>query len=216
MEIFSGVVNDRVIGLWVAAILTFFIFTYIVRIKQNIFFKFAESTIVGAALGYTVVLVMAKNIDGLIITQAVKGNFLIVIPVILGLLLYFRFAPNYQYLARIPVAIIGSVGIGVGARAALDAQIVKQMIAVSTLKLSADMFKNVNNIIILLCGIFTVIYFFFTLKPTLHRKIIPITTTAQYILFIYFGAKFGGTIFGRAVLLLGRLQFLLFDWLGIG
>lgn len=205
------------IGVWMAAILTLFVYSYFASTKQNLAFRFAQSTLVGLSLGYIVVLVMAKNIDSLVITKIAKGDWLYVVPFILGLLVYSRFVPRYRYLARIPIAIIVSVGLGLGARAVLDTDIFRQLTATSTMRIiGVDGFTSFSNLVLLLALICSSFYFFFTLSSKVTTKLRPVMTAGRYFLMIYFGARFGVTILSRLTLVLGRLQFLLYDWLGLG
>jgi hypothetical protein len=68
-------------------------------------------------------------------------------------------------------------------------------------------------VVILIGVISTLIYFFFSRE----RKGIIKPTASLGVIFIMlgFGASFGYTVMARISLLIGRLQFLLGDWLGI-
>ena len=60
------------------------------------------------------------------------------------------------------------------------------------------------------CALF---YFFFSIP---HRGAFGgVAKTGIYILMIGFGATFGFTVMGRISLLIGRIQFLLGNWLGL-
>ena len=69
-----------------------------------------------------------------------------------------------------------------------------------------------NNLIIILIGVFsTLIFFFFSLE---HKKMVGgISRIGLVFIMISFGASFGYTVMARISLLIGRFQFLLFDWL---
>ena len=57
------------------------------------------------------------------------------------------------------------------------------------------------------------IYFFFSLE---HKGVIGgISKIGVWFLMIAFGASFGFTVMARMSLLIGRIQFLIRDWLGI-
>jgi hypothetical protein len=68
-------------------------------------------------------------------------------------------------------------------------------------------------VVILVGVVSTLIYFFFSrerkgiIKPTANLGVI--------FIMLGFGASFGYTVMARISLLIGRLQFLLGDWLGI-
>ena len=205
------------IGIWAGAIFTLFIYSYFLKNKQNLAFRFAQSTVVGSALGYIIALVMAKNVDTLAISKIAQGNVIYIIPLLLGLMVYAKFIPKYSYLARTPIAIIVAVGLALGARGALETQVYKQVIASASLPiLGVDSVTSINNLIYLVGLISAMSYFYFTLKPNTVSKLKPINTLGRYFLMIYFGAKFGSTIMSRATLFLGRVQFIVLNWLGLG
>ncbi len=57
------------------------------------------------------------------------------------------------------------------------------------------------------------IYFFFSLE---HKGVIGgVSKIGVWFLMIAFGASFGFTVMARMSLLIGRIQFLIRDWLGI-
>jgi hypothetical protein len=207
------------LGIWVGAIFTIIIYTYFINNKQNIGFRFAQSTVIGIALGYIVVLVMAQNIYKLALQKMFAGNLLYIIPILLGLLLYTRYIPEYSYLTRIPVALIVSVGLGVGARASLETDIFKQIQATASLNiLGTDPMTAFNNLVFIVGVICATAYFFFTIGTKTTESENPlqyVRTLGRYYLLIYFGTRFGATIMSRLSLFLGRLNFLLFEWLGL-
>ena len=49
--------------------------------------------------------------------------------------------------------------------------------------------------------------------PGLNAAIRGVARAGIYLLMISFGASFGYTVMGRLSLLIGRVRFLLFDWL---
>jgi len=207
--------ND--IGIWTGALFTIFIYSYFIRNKQNIAFRFAQSTVVGCALGYIITLVMIKNVDTLAFTRIAGGNVIYIIPVLLGLLVYAKFIPQYSYLARTPISIIVSVGLALGARGALETQIVRQVISTASMPLfGVDLITSLSSIIFIVGLVSASCYFYFTLNPNLSSKLKPVSTLGRSFLMIYFGTKFGATIMSRLTLFLGRVTFLVFDWLGLG
>jgi hypothetical protein len=205
------------VGIWVGSLFTIFIYTYFASERQNPFYRFAQSTVVGCALGYIIVIVMAKTVDSLVISNITAGKVIWIVPLLLGLLIYTRLVPGIQYMARTPVALIVSVGLGLGARASMDAQLWRFVTGASTLLLTGGSgLEAVNNIIIVVGMIAAVYYFYFTMSPAQEKSTMPFALFGRYILLLYFGQRFGGTIMFRLTLFLGRLQYLLYDWLQIG
>ena len=203
-------------GIWVAAFFTIAIFSYFIKSEQHVLFRFAQATVVGIALGYIISIVMVKNIDYMIITRILNGEISPVIPLILGVLLYARFVPEYSYLSRTPIAIIVAVGLGLGARTSLDAKIFRTLVATSGwLVVGSDPLTAINNIIMIIALIASTAYFFFTVKEEKVPGYSSLFKIGRYYLMIYFGASYGLTVLSRVTLLLGRVQFLLQDFLGL-
>ena len=63
----------------------------------------------------------------------------------------------------------------------------------------------------LLVGVFsTVVFFFFSLE---HKGVVgKISRIGVLFIMVSFGAAFGYTVMGRISLLIGRFQFLIYDW----
>ncbi len=68
--------------------------------------------------------------------------------------------------------------------------------------------------LLIFVGTFTgLVYFFFSLE---HRRAVGATARVGILfLMVTFGASFGYTVMSRMSLLIGRLDFLLGDWLGL-
>ena len=204
------------VGIWIGAILTLCCYSYYISNKQNAAFRFAQSTLVGASLGMSIVLIIAKNVDQLALLKIRQGDWTYAIPVVLGLLIYFRFVPRREYLARIPVAIIVSAALGLAARATMDSEVFRMISGTANLLIrGVSPFDAFSNTVVIFGVLVTISYFFFTLNPKVAGKLGPVNTLGRYFLMIYFGSKYGSTLLSRMTFLLGRLQFLVFDWLGI-
>ena len=70
------------------------------------------------------------------------------------------------------------------------------------------------NLLLILIGVVSVlVYFFFSVE---HRGVVGgISKVGIWFLMISFGASFGYTIMARLSLLIGRIRFLLDDWLHV-
>lgn len=81
-------------------------------------------------------------------------------------------------------------------------------------KYALNIKKSVNAILLSLGVICALVYFFFSVE---HKGFIfgSCSKLGIWFLMVSFGASFGYTIMGRISLLIGRMQFLLGDWLGI-
>ena len=152
------------------------------------------------------------NIKNQVVTPLSNGNYNIIIPVILGSLLIIRFIPGLYWVARYPVAVLVSGGAGLGLAYTVLAQFVSQIRA------GIVPLNSLDNIIMFVVLIAVIAFFFLTGRTT---KVIEkfklgwLTRLGRIVLMIAFGASFGTTVMGRASILIGRLQFLLTDLLGL-
>ena len=117
------------------------------------------------------------------------------------------------------MALFVSVGLGVGARASLETDIFKQIQATASLNIiGTDPMTAFNNLVFIVGVICATVYFFFTIGTITTESENPlqyVRTLGRYYLLISFGTRFGATIMSRLSLFLGRLNFLLFEWLGL-
>ncbi|GAB4314475.1 MAG: hypothetical protein Kow0074_01510 [Candidatus Zixiibacteriota bacterium] len=189
------------------AFFTIAIFSFLYR--DNPVFKFAEHVFAGLSAGYYAGLIFQSVIHQQVwvpLTQ--DGKWLVLIPAVLGVLMFARFIPRIGWMTRIPLAfVIGSTA-GIMFIQQLHGLILPQ-VSNTILPLT-----SVNNVLIVLGVITTLIYFYFS-KP--HTG--PLGWVANVgigFIMVAFGAHFGYTVMARVSLLIGRVQFLLVDWLGIG
>jgi len=77
----------------------------------------------------------------------------------------------------------------------------------------AQAFQSIDKLIILVGVLAVLVYFFFSLE---HKGPVGVVSRLGIIfLMVSFGASFGYTVMARESLVLGRIQFLLGDWLGV-
>ena len=219
------------IGLWISAFFTLAIFSFMYR--DNPFYKFAESTVVGVSAAYWMVIgfwsTIIPNLFGKLIpdwTQswALPGTIPIreafwwtyCVPLVLGIMLLWRLAPKGGWIGRWPLAfIIGSFA-GLRLVRFLHADFMSQIRAsIFPLIVSedgaidwGDSIRNTLGIISILACL---VYFFFSIP---HKGLTGrVSRVGVWVLMITFGAAFGYTVMGRIALLAIRLEFLFDDWL---
>lgn len=191
-------------GIWLAAFFMLAAMSYVY--KESELYRLAEHSLVGATSGVITVLAY-QNVIGTGINPILNGtNILMIVPILLGLLLYIRFMKGFEWLNRWPVAIISGVGAGVVLRRTLTTDIIGQ---ISATILPLNTFDN----IIIIVSVLTVLgYFIFTVNPNGVAKY-P-SKIGRYVMMVWFGAKFAAVVSLRISLILGVLQFLLWNWLG--
>ena len=226
----------EIVGIWVAAFLTLFIYSFLYR--DNPFYRFAEHLFVGISVGYGIVIAIHQGIIPLAwepLSEAMRALWTVItgeatpetrsalwglfkmIPIAIGLLFFARLSPRHTWLIRYPIAILIGFGAGVAIPNMLQANIFAQtrgtiapFAAINAGTLSAwDIFGAVLIVIGVIC---TLIYFFFSVE---HRG--PINWLSKVgiaFLMVGFGAAFGNTVMGRLALMIHRVSFLINDWLG--
>lgn len=204
------------IGVWIAALLTLGIFSFLYR--DNPVYKFCEHLFVGISAGYYVVLTyfstIKPNLVTPLFTQFGEGrNFLLLIPLLLGVLLFSRFFPRGDWLSRWPIAVILGVYPALRITGFGQSDLVEQVHG-SILPLWGGVNPGdlINNWL-LVVGLLTTLMFFFFSKE--HKGALGGTAKVGiYFLMVSFGASYGYTVMARISLLIGRVMFLVRDWLG--
>ncbi len=212
------------IGIWIAALLTLAIYSFLY--KDNPIYRFAESLLIGISVGFLLVVTvdttlmpkavnpLLANFRGLFAGGPIMEFFLVLIPVVLGLLMFARFAPGLVWLSRIALALYIGFGAGASIPANMQSLILKQIEATIRPFLEPGNITNIVNIALITIGLIATIAYFFFSKAHVGN-LGRMAKLGTYFLMIFFGATFGYTVMARISLLIGRLTFLLKDWLGL-
>jgi hypothetical protein len=214
------------IGIWIAALLTLAIYSFLY--KDNPVYRFAESLLVGISVGFLIVVAfdttlvpkalepLVSNTKALFSTGTGDAFFnflLILIPVVLGALMFARFVPGWAWLSRIALALYIGFGAGASIPANMQSLILKQIEGtIRPFLVLGNITNAINSVIIVIGLISTLFYFFFSKAHTGNFG--RAARLGTYFLMIFFGATFGYTVMARISLLIGRITFLLKDWLG--
>lgn len=210
------------IGIWIAAALTLCLYSFLYR--DNPFYKFAEHLFVGVAQGYITALtyfdaflpfVWRPLMDAVGDGEAPARplEFVIVVPIALGLLFFARFSKGHAWLTRLPLAFIFGTVAGYNIPAILNADIFKQMNATITPFGELVTFGVALKAVLILIGALAgLTYFFFSVE---HRGAVgSVSRLGIWFLMIGFGSAFGNTVMNRVMLLIQRVEFLMHDWAG--
>jgi hypothetical protein len=195
------------IGAWVATGLSLFMYSFLY--KDNPFFKLGEHIYVGVSVGYGLVItyyeVMVKK---LYVPMLQQGNWWLLIPLLLGLLVLARFIPAIAWLSRISFAFIVGFGSGTAIPRQISSFILQQV--QGTLKpLVASggpgfTFAGLDTLLILVGVVSVLFYFFFSIEHT--GVVRQVARIGIYFLMVSFGAAFGYTVMARMSLLIGRFD----------
>ena len=230
----------NLIGRWVAAILTLCIFSFLY--KDNPFYKFAEHVMVGLAMGFFGI-VWVLNIfeiqwwDRVILGKLGPADTLfgspmafrlsMIIPAVFGSMMVLRVVPKVAWISRWSIALLVGITSGITIPTLLQARVTTHLNIGTSLPLNymAALTNGTEasftstpgwevGVPILVIGtICALIYFFFSIP---HRGTVGhLAKGGIWIMMIGFGASFGYTVMARLSLLIGRVLFLLKDWLGL-
>ncbi|HCN18709.1 MAG TPA: hypothetical protein DIS73_00215 [Planctomycetia bacterium] len=214
-------INWDSFGIVIAVGLTLAMYSFLY--KDNPAFKIAENLYVGVALGYTVIITWYNALkpdiyDPLfvpIFTKATEPEYLVIVPMILGIFMLMRISARLSWLSRWSFAFVVGLGSGLTIPNYIHTFILKQ-IEPSMRPLfygGESIYVSVNGILVLVGVVTVLLYFFFSIE---HKGPIGVASKIGiYFLMVSFGASFGYTVMGRMSLLIGRMIFLLRDWLGV-
>ena len=191
--------------IWInaACILAIFSFLY----KENPYYRFFEHIFVGAGAGWAIGVNLGTIKNNGWVPMTTGGRWDMLVPIILGIMLYARFSRLHAWVARWPIAYMVGYGVGMSIYTALAAQLIAQTRA------SFIALNTVNNILIVLGLLSCLAYFIFSFER--NKVVTALVIPGRYILMLTFGVSFGNVIMGRISLLLGQMQVLLGTWLGI-
>ncbi|MEK7316493.1 MAG: hypothetical protein AAB011_09950 [Candidatus Eisenbacteria bacterium] len=204
-------------GVWIAAFLTLGIFSFLYR--DNPVYKLCEHLFVGVSAGYYVVLTYFSTLKPNLVTPLFghfgEGrNFMLLVPLLMGVLLFSRFFPRGDWLSRWPIAVILGVYPALRITGFGQSDLVQQVNG-SILPLwgAVNPGELINNWLLVVGVITTLVFFFFSKE---HKGALGGTARIGiYFLMVSFGASYGYTVMARISLLIGRVMFLLRDWLGV-
>ena len=196
----------NVIGVWVAAGLTLCIFSFLYR--DNPFYKFAEHLYVGFSAGYWVIQIWFYTIQPMLLEPIMKKQeYILIIPGILGVLMLTRWFPKIAWISRWPISFTVGISAGLAITGSLQGWLLPQLSS-TVLPLT-----KINNVLLVLGVLTTIFYFYFSIE---HKGVVGGAAKIGIVfIMISFGASFGYTVMARISLFIGRMIFLLHDWLHI-
>jgi hypothetical protein len=209
------------LAMWVAAFLTLGVISFLYR--DNVWYKICEAVFVGISAGYWFVSYYWDNVYGKLWTGVFptdpkqQPDYMLLFGGALGVLILLRLVPKVGWLSRWPLAFI------VGATAGLNlivyfasnvmVQVEDTIRPLFGVNYGATPYDIIGNIVVAF-GTFTgLVYFYFSKE---HKGAFGgAAKIGIFFLMITFGASFGYTVMSRMSLLIGRIDFLLGEWLGV-
>jgi hypothetical protein len=216
--------SGEVIGVWIGAILTLGIFSFLY--KDNPFYKFSEALFVGISAGYWFVVTfwqyfvpkfwdnLALAYSELLTKGRVDYHWIYLLGGFFGVLMLLRLVPKIGWLSRWSLAFIVGTTAGLQFTRYLESNGIRQVVGtIKPLLVSGNMNATIGNIIIVVGTFCGLIYFFFSKE---HKGAFGgAARVGIWFIMITFGAFFGYTVMSRMSLLIGRMDYLFGIWLGL-
>jgi len=206
--------DSALIGTWLAALLTLGIMSFIY--KDNLYYKVCEAIFIGISAGYWFITYFWDSLYRKAWVGIVhQGDYILLGGVILGAMMLTRLFGKIGWIARWPLAFIVGATAGLkmmvyfttNAMAQVHGTVNDMMAAFS----GGDLYDLIGRLVILIGTVTGLIYFYFSKE---HKGLFGgVARVGTWFLMITFGASFGYTVMSRMSLLLGRIDFLLTDWL---
>ncbi|MGH8014565.1 MAG: hypothetical protein ACREBV_00040 [Candidatus Zixiibacteriota bacterium] len=210
----------ELLGIWIGAVLTLGIYSFLY--KDNPVYKVSEAIFIGVSSGYWGVTYFFDAIYKKFWLGAVVADekqLMLYGGAVLGLLFLTRLHVKTSWIARWPLAFIVGATAGLYMMNYFVTNGLNQVAAtISDVAqkgtFSSGSFADVIGTYVILVGVITgLIYFFFSKE---HKGAFGgAAKVGIWFLMITFGASFGYTVMSRMSLLIGRMDFLLGDWLHI-
>jgi hypothetical protein len=215
-------ITNGVLGTWLAALLTIIVYSYLVG--DNPLYRLAEHLFVGSAVGYAAVVAWHSVLVPRLIVPLAQdpyGNWHLLIPLALGVLLLTKAKASWAWLGNSTVAFILGVGVAVAVGGALLGSLFPQLKATIVslnpahyppfggLRTPQRGWAGVRDALIIVVGtLSTLLYFYFTTSGQSKLARVRAGIGRLFIL-VTFGAIFANTVMSRISLLIGRVRFLM-------
>jgi len=198
--------------IWIAALVTIALWFWLYDKKSPVF-EMAQYLYIGLSFAYGIAIEYSNYLQPNLALIG-KGHWTLVIPILIGLLLYLRFVKSVDYLARWSLAFF--IGYGAGYVLAFQPAIFLGQLTGSFYQLWGNKTSGIslNNWISLILLLATVAYFFFTVRRD-RGAVRSASQLGRYAIMVAFGTTFGAQILFRYTLLFGRVYFIFHNWLHV-
>jgi len=187
---------------WIGVLVTIGFWSYLY--KENPLFRVVEFTFIGFATAHATVMAITELKKNLVAPIVNKSNYILLVPTVLGLLLYTRYSKDLRFLERFPISIMVGIGTGVAVRAMVRAQLLAQI------QQTIQPGKPIDGLIIALLTLGSVTYFIFSSEEGLPKSTIPFYNGLRRIgriaIMAAMGAAFGNLCVTRYTMAISRIM----------
>jgi len=196
------------IGIWLAAIGTLAI--YSILYKENKVYRLAEHIFIGGASGYLIYTTWSQILKPQWWDKIISGQWYWVFALIAGAMFYFVYSQKHAWISRIIFGALLGLIAGMAFKGYAGTNI-DQIYSSFKPIWGVHWSKALNNALFFAILISVVAYFFFSFEHSTKLRKAP-SQVGRWVLMFAFGAMFGSTVMARMSLLIGRVYFLLHDW----
>ena len=191
-------VIEILIAIFAVSILSF-------AFKDNPIHRLVESLYIGLTAGYVLTTTLNTAYKNTI--QPLPQNPLLIVPIILGLLMYTRLSKKYAYLSNYPIAFITAIGIGLSTRTIIQSDIIKQVVNTAIpLFIPADALGTLGNIVIVASAVSAIAYFTYGVEHKgSYGKLVKVGIS---FMMISFGANTANILLSRSARVITMLGFI--------
>lgn len=182
-----------VIGLWIGWFLMLMIYSYPLY-KENITYRFAEYLFIGVTLAITIITNFT-NVMRMCITPLMQGNLLMIVPLILGSMIFAMLIPEYRWLSRYPIALLVGAGFGLGIIGTIKPNLQDAIISTITAPSGGTLMGWFNYLYVAVGLICSIMYFMLTYEHSGALK--TPTRIGRLFIMVGLGAYFGNTVLFR-------------------
>jgi hypothetical protein len=181
----------------------------------SLVYDIAQDLEIAAVVGYTAVTSYENiiNIAWNPMMTNFAANWNYIIPIVLSCLLFFLLTRRYVWVSRWPTSYMMGVGLGLAIASLMYSDIYMQIVQGFTLG-----FGTLNWIVIVV-GMPLVIWFFiYTIphgKGTTRSILDRLADGGKAFVMVYIASKYASTVMYRLTMLIGVLQRVFWDWLGV-
>jgi hypothetical protein len=170
--------------------------------RETFWYRIAEDLTIGVMGGYVMATITTSTLNSYV-TPLIKGDFINIIPIALGVLMWTQLSKDYRWLARTPLSLITGIGAAIAMKGAVYGNILAPIGAIATPP-TGDAMVYINHIIAAIATITAVTYFFFTIKPT--GVLGPVNRVGRLLMMVGFGSIAGSSVLSNATFLYDRAQ----------
>lgn len=212
------------IGVWVAFILTLFVFSYL--LGDNVLYRLAEYLFVGVSVGYAAVVVfhslLVPKLFNPLIKALSQGQWadaaLLALPLLLGLFLLLKPVKALSWLGNLSLAVLLGVGAALAISGALLGTLLPQIDATADLTHYVGRYGPglglFSGAIVIVGTAGVLLHFYFNASQEgrlakLRRQVVQVWGgLGRWFILVTFAAFVATTFMSRLSLLIDRVQFL--------